>query len=464
MVQKKFFDTLLPSIAGFRADLPKKFVRIRDSKGKIKMDKQLISELYSLYQMFSDKPLNHASNKDRLGVTFQMDPNKPSVIGPGGALVVVPDYMRTAELGFPLALRSETEKDKAKERGKKLKSARSADSVEFRRLVGDDLDSGDMEDEFYAEGDSFELPDKPAPEMKSESPRPDLFRQALLRRKKVIDSLHRSEDGGVVNAHGVYVPGWFRTRCPQLHIDDYRAKPALYDTKLTKKDYTDFYNSSASMGQCCFASCVFHNTKEYRAEMKKRNCTECQCISGVDMDSGKMVGVNLTKWATVPERTRVKELQLTINDRRNRKLSEMQDEKAKAQWLQQCQYEKNLVRTQAIAHWRHLRQLENETPTKSSAAKQVDSLDVERGNNGPALTKDQQRHIIAAAVLSIDIRKKQRLAKAKEQSDKDKARHQAKAAPTEADMVERQQQSDRDKAKHAAKVDPIEACRFLCWS
>jgi hypothetical protein len=32
--------------------------------------------------MFSDKPLNHASNKDRLGVTFQMDPNKPSVIGP----------------------------------------------------------------------------------------------------------------------------------------------------------------------------------------------------------------------------------------------------------------------------------------------------------------------------------------------------------------------------------------------
>ena len=457
MVQKKFFDTLLPSIAGFRADLPKKFVKIRDSKGKIKMDKQLISELYSLYQMFSDKPLNHASNKDRLGVTFQMDPNKPSVIGPGGALIVVPDYMRTAELGFPLALRSETEKDKAKERGKKLKSARSADSVEFRRLVGDDLDSGDMEDEFYAEGDSFELPDKPAPEMQSESPRPDLFRQALLRRKKVIDSLHRSEDGGVVNAHGVYVPGWFRTRCPQLHIDDYRAKPALYDTKLTKKDYTDFYNSSASMGQCCFASCVFHNTKEYRAEMKKRNCTECQCISGVDMDSGKMVGVNLTKWATVPERTRVKELQLTINDRRNRKLSEMQDEKAKAQWLQQCQYEKNLVRTQAIAHWRHLRQLENETPTKSSAAKQVDSLDVERGNNGPALTKDQQRHIIAAAVLSIDIRKKQKLAKAKEQSDKDKAMHEAKAAPTEADMVKRQQQSDRDKAKHQALSNPTEA-------
>lgn len=119
MVQKKFFDTLLPSIAGFRADLPKKFVKIRDSKGKIKMDKQLISELYSLYQMFSDKPLNHASNKDRLGVTFQMDPNKPSVIGPGGALIVVPDYMRTAELGFPLALRSETEKDKA-HRGKKV--------------------------------------------------------------------------------------------------------------------------------------------------------------------------------------------------------------------------------------------------------------------------------------------------------------------------------------------------------
>jgi hypothetical protein len=125
----------------------------------------------------------------------------------------------------------------------------------------------------------------------------------------------------------------------------------------------------------------------------------------------------------------------------------MQDEKAKAQWLQQCQYEKNLVRTQAIAHWRHLRQLENETPTKSSAAKQVDSLEVERGNNGPALTKAQQRHIISAAVASINFSKKQQSARAK-------AKHEAKAAPTEADMVERKQQSDKDKAKHEAKAAP----------
>jgi hypothetical protein len=58
MVQKKFFDTLLPSMAGFRTDLPKKFVKIRDSKGRLKMDKLLISELYSTFhQMFSETNL-----------------------------------------------------------------------------------------------------------------------------------------------------------------------------------------------------------------------------------------------------------------------------------------------------------------------------------------------------------------------------------------------------------------------
>jgi hypothetical protein len=31
--------------------------------------------------------------------------------------------------------------------------------------------------------------------------------------------------------------------------------------------------------------------------------------SGVDMDTGKIIGVNLTKWAAVPERTRIKNLQ-----------------------------------------------------------------------------------------------------------------------------------------------------------
>jgi hypothetical protein len=55
--------------------------------------------------------------------------------------------MRTAELGFPMALRSAAEKEKAKARGKKLQASRSADSVDYKRGDDDDFDMEDVNDE-----------------------------------------------------------------------------------------------------------------------------------------------------------------------------------------------------------------------------------------------------------------------------------------------------------------------------
>ena len=111
---------------------------------------------------------------------------------------------------------------------------------------------------------------------------------------------------------------------------------------------------------------IFHNSDEYRAAMKKHGQSECECFSGVNMSTGKANGENLIKYATLEERTRVKQHMVRINDHRNKHSSKMTAE-AKIQWDRQCTRERKLVQSQAIAHWKHLRQLDVECPKSVQA-------------------------------------------------------------------------------------------------
>jgi hypothetical protein len=133
LINKKYFDTLIPGISGFRNDLPTEFARIRDSRGGLSHDEQisLISELCAKFQMFSHLPLCYDANKNGIGASVEMDPNKPSQVGSGGVLGPVPMHVRTAELGFPMATRSKSVQEAAKARAKKERQAIEADSFEL---------------------------------------------------------------------------------------------------------------------------------------------------------------------------------------------------------------------------------------------------------------------------------------------------------------------------------------------
>jgi hypothetical protein len=106
MVNTKYFDTLLPNVSGFRSELPAEFVAIKESNGRLTMNKVLVGKLFSKYQLFSDLPLIHVNNRNQIGLSVEMDADKPSLVGTGGALTIVPMHERTAEMGYPMDKRS----------------------------------------------------------------------------------------------------------------------------------------------------------------------------------------------------------------------------------------------------------------------------------------------------------------------------------------------------------------------
>jgi hypothetical protein len=341
MLNKKFFETLLPPTASFRAELPPKFKRIKSSRGLTLMNKVLIGELYSGFQLFSHEPLINPMNKNQIGIGVEMDPDKPSYTGRGGKLGPVPMDKRTAELGYPVSVRSK----EAQARYKAAQNKRKKVANDSMELEEEDSDVEASEYEMYSS--DYAMREADALQMKEEAAR-----------KK------DSEPAGADNKHGVMVPGWFRARYPHIDVNDFKDRPPNpWAESMRPEDYKAFYETPAEIGQCCMGTRIFHNGASYRAAMKKYNCTECQCISGISMDNGKEVGEDLSKWATLKERTRIKELMVQINQRRKQKSGDMSVE-AKQKFGRQCQREKRLVESQATAHWKYLRQLEMETPSK----------------------------------------------------------------------------------------------------
>jgi hypothetical protein len=171
------------------------------------------------------------------------------------------------------------------------------------------------------------------------------------------------EPAARANKHGIVVPGWFLQNYAHLDIDDFEERPpSPWEKALPPSAYRTLYSTPAKLGECCMGTRIFHNGLEYRAAMKKYGQTECECFSGVNMTTGKANGENLIKYATLEERVRVKEHMMRINERRNQHSKKMTEE-AKKQWDRQCTRERKLVQSQAIAHWKHLRQMDVERPS-----------------------------------------------------------------------------------------------------
>jgi hypothetical protein len=79
--------------------------------------------------------------------------------------------------------------------------------------------------------------------------------------------LMKDEQGGVTNKHGTYVPGWFITRYPHVPVDDFKERsPNPWSKGIEQSDYGKFYKEPAAIGQCCFATCIFHTMGKHTGQ------------------------------------------------------------------------------------------------------------------------------------------------------------------------------------------------------